>query len=60
MIEPLLLYAILCLIPAFLRLRQDKLGFWGWFLLGILFTPLVSGLMLFITRKLKSDYVKGK
>lgn len=42
----IVVYLILCAVAAFLG-RKRRIGYWGFFFLSILVTPLITGLFIF-------------
>ena len=45
--ELILVYLVLCAVAAFFG-RCRRIGFWGFFFLSILVTPIISSLFIFV------------
>jgi hypothetical protein len=52
LIEIVIVYLVLCLIAGFLG-RRRRIGFWGFFFVSILLTPLISTLFIFLAAPAK-------
>ena len=47
LLQIVLVYVVLCMVVGFFG-RRRRIGFWGFFFLSILVTPIISSLFIFV------------
>ena len=58
-LELILVYVILCSVAGFLG-RKRRIGFWGFFFLSLLVTPLLSAMFIYVAAPVRRPRVAPK